>query len=316
MNIIGDVDGRTCILIDDIVDSAGTLCNAAAALKQQGAAEVFAYCTHGVLSGGAVARVGASELSRAGGHRFDLHRRGRPQGRQDPPADHRAAARRSDPADFRRSQRVEPVRLEPMCNLYRLREEPGRDPAAVRRRRARSLDFPEGMPNLTPTDVRHHRPRADRPAARRAAPSWSMRRWSWPQRRRRAALQPASPTAAAFDERRCLAIADGFYEYTTPADPKAKRKDRWLFQPAEGELIGDRRNLARPSRSRRGVHPATGRSRATDVKPCHHRQIVLIPPQRWADWLDAAVAERGDMCLVDRALARHSCGRQDRTASA
>jgi ribose-phosphate pyrophosphokinase len=62
MNIIGDVDGRTCILIDDIVDSAGTLCNAAAALKQQGATDVFAYCTHGVLSGGAAARVAASEL--------------------------------------------------------------------------------------------------------------------------------------------------------------------------------------------------------------------------------------------------------------
>lgn len=63
MNIIGDVDGRTCILIDDIVDSAGTLCNAAAALKQQGATEVYAYCTHGVLSGAALARVAASELS-------------------------------------------------------------------------------------------------------------------------------------------------------------------------------------------------------------------------------------------------------------
>jgi ribose-phosphate pyrophosphokinase len=63
MNIIGDVDGRTCILVDDIVDSAGTLCNAAAALKQQGAVEVFAYCTHGVLSGGAISRVASSELS-------------------------------------------------------------------------------------------------------------------------------------------------------------------------------------------------------------------------------------------------------------
>ena len=62
MNIIGDVDGRTCILIDDIVDSAGTLCNAAAALKQQGAIEVYAYCTHGVLSGGASARVVGSDL--------------------------------------------------------------------------------------------------------------------------------------------------------------------------------------------------------------------------------------------------------------
>src|SRR3954469_13533947 len=63
MNIIGDVDGRTCILIDDIVDSGGTLSNAAAALKQEGAVEVFAYCTRGVLSGGAAARVGKSELS-------------------------------------------------------------------------------------------------------------------------------------------------------------------------------------------------------------------------------------------------------------
>jgi len=63
MNIIGDVDGRFCVLIDDIVDSAGTLCNAAAALRQQGATDVVAYVTHGVLSGGAAARVAASELT-------------------------------------------------------------------------------------------------------------------------------------------------------------------------------------------------------------------------------------------------------------
>jgi ribose-phosphate pyrophosphokinase len=57
MNTIGDVTGRRCILIDDIVDSAGTLCNAASALVEAGASAVFAYVTHGVLSGGAVARV-------------------------------------------------------------------------------------------------------------------------------------------------------------------------------------------------------------------------------------------------------------------
>jgi ribose-phosphate pyrophosphokinase len=62
MNIIGDVKGRRCILVDDIVDSAGTLCNAAEALKDAGAKSVAAYVTHGVLSGGAVARVGASPL--------------------------------------------------------------------------------------------------------------------------------------------------------------------------------------------------------------------------------------------------------------
>ena len=63
MNIIGNVEGRFCILIDDIVDSAGTLCNAAAALKAAGAEDVVAYCTHGVLSGGAVARVDGSALT-------------------------------------------------------------------------------------------------------------------------------------------------------------------------------------------------------------------------------------------------------------
>jgi len=62
MNIIGDVSGRSCILVDDIVDSGGTLCNAADALLANGAKEVYAYITHGVLSGGAVARIASSKL--------------------------------------------------------------------------------------------------------------------------------------------------------------------------------------------------------------------------------------------------------------
>ena len=62
MNIIGDVQGRHCVLVDDIVDYAGTLCNAAEALMKAGATSVSAYVTHGVLSGGAVARVTASPL--------------------------------------------------------------------------------------------------------------------------------------------------------------------------------------------------------------------------------------------------------------
>jgi len=64
MNIIGDVQGRKCILVDDIVDSAGTLCNAAVALMNTGAKAVSAYVTHGVLSGGAVARVTSSPLEK------------------------------------------------------------------------------------------------------------------------------------------------------------------------------------------------------------------------------------------------------------
>jgi ribose-phosphate pyrophosphokinase len=62
MNVIGEVEGRTCILVDDIVDSGGTVLNAADALVDQGATEVYAYVSHGVLSGGAVARITASRL--------------------------------------------------------------------------------------------------------------------------------------------------------------------------------------------------------------------------------------------------------------
>ncbi len=62
MNIIGEVEGRTCLLIDDIVDTAGTLCKAADALKEQGAKKVVAYCTHPVLSGKAIDNIENSEL--------------------------------------------------------------------------------------------------------------------------------------------------------------------------------------------------------------------------------------------------------------
>lgn len=62
MNIIGDVEGRTCIIVDDLVDTAGTLCEAAAALKNHGASKVIAYCTHPVLSGPAVERLGDAQL--------------------------------------------------------------------------------------------------------------------------------------------------------------------------------------------------------------------------------------------------------------
>jgi ribose-phosphate pyrophosphokinase len=62
MNVIGDVEGRTCIMIDDIVDTAGTLCQAAAALKDRGAAGVVAYITHAVLSGPAIDRINDSAL--------------------------------------------------------------------------------------------------------------------------------------------------------------------------------------------------------------------------------------------------------------
>jgi ribose-phosphate pyrophosphokinase len=62
MNIIGEVQGRTCVIMDDMVDTAGTLCKAAQVLKEDGAKKVVAYCTHAVLSGGAVGRIAESDI--------------------------------------------------------------------------------------------------------------------------------------------------------------------------------------------------------------------------------------------------------------
>src|SRR6187397_1096582 len=62
MNIIGDVNGRTCVIMDDMVDTANTLCKAATALKEHGAKKVVAYCTHPVLSGGAIPRITDSDM--------------------------------------------------------------------------------------------------------------------------------------------------------------------------------------------------------------------------------------------------------------
>ncbi len=62
MNVIGEVQGRTCVIMDDMVDTAGTLCKAAQVLKKEGAIKVVAYCTHPVLSGDAVARIAASDM--------------------------------------------------------------------------------------------------------------------------------------------------------------------------------------------------------------------------------------------------------------
>ena len=62
MNIIGEVQGRTCVIMDDMVDTAGTLCKAASALKERGAKQVLAYCVHPVLSGSAIRRINESAL--------------------------------------------------------------------------------------------------------------------------------------------------------------------------------------------------------------------------------------------------------------
>ncbi len=111
MHIIGDVAGRTCLVVDDMVDTAGTLCKAAQALKEHGAAKVVAYCTHAVLSGNAIDNINASVLDElvvtdtiplsAGSEALHAH----------PPAEQRTAARRGGAPRQQRGIHQRDVRL-------------------------------------------------------------------------------------------------------------------------------------------------------------------------------------------------------------
>ena len=109
VNIIGDVAERRCILVDDIVDSAGTLCNAAEALTEAGASAVFAYVTHGVLSGGAVARAINSPIEFAGHDRQHHGDQSDARGGQYPPGIDRAIDGRGNPSHQRGAVGLEPI---------------------------------------------------------------------------------------------------------------------------------------------------------------------------------------------------------------
>jgi putative SOS response-associated peptidase YedK len=175
-----------------------------------------------------------------------------------------------------------------VCNLYRLHK--GSD--AIRQLFAEQgiqLGFPEGAPNLEPRDIHITDPG---PIVYMGAsgPELVVRRWSWPLRTGKP-LYNFRSEGRNFPSGRCLAIADGFYEYTKPEDPKQKRKDRWLFTPAAGGLLG----IAGIRRN----HPQVGEAYTLltaepgpDVAPLHHRQIVLLEPSDWVRWLDPAVPSK------------------------
>ena len=172
-----------------------------------------------------------------------------------------------------------------MCNLYRLHK--GSD--AIRQLFAAmgtQLAFPEGSPNLEPRDVHITDPG---PIVRmgQAGPEMVVRRWSWPAPNGKPVYNLKSE-GRNFPRDRCLVLADGFYEYTIPADPKQKRKDRWLFTPADGGMLG----IAGLARAHAEVGEAFTMLTAEpgpDVAPYHRRQIVLLPPSDWLRWLDPTV---------------------------
>ena len=170
-----------------------------------------------------------------------------------------------------------------MCNLYTQTKSVD-EVAALFRELQMPLVFPEGAPNLSPRDIAI----TDPGPVVRAGPSGEfelvVRRWSWPGPNCKPVYNFRSE-GREFASGRCLIVADGFYEFTAPADPKQKRKDRWLFTDPKHDLIG----IAGLVRDVPGVGEAftmLTTAPGADVAPYHNRQVALVAPENWRRWLD------------------------------
>jgi putative SOS response-associated peptidase YedK len=177
-----------------------------------------------------------------------------------------------------------------VCNLYTLEK----GPDAIRRlfeQAQMPLTFPEGVPNLEPRDIRiTDRAPIVRFNRQSGAAELVERRWSWPGPHGKPVFNMRSD-GREFGHDRCLAIADGFYEFTKPVDPKKKRKDCFLFRPA-GETQFAIAGILR-------TDPAVGEAftlltvpPGPDVAPYHNRQIALVSLPQWQSWLDGSASSK------------------------
>jgi putative SOS response-associated peptidase YedK len=172
-----------------------------------------------------------------------------------------------------------------MCNLY-TQSKSVDEVARLFREKQIPLTFPEGLPNLSPRDIAITDPGVIVRQATGAAGAYDLlvRRWSWPGAGGKPVYNFRSD-GREFPSGRCLIIADGFYEFTASSDPRRKRKDRWLFTPSCGGMLG----IAGLVRTDPGVGEAftmLTTEPGPDVAPYHNRQIAVLPGEQWKAWLD------------------------------
>src|SRR4051812_7096039 len=177
-----------------------------------------------------------------------------------------------------------------MCNDYRLQI----DVDAIMRELAAmqiEIALPEGVPNLEPradiriTDVA--------PIVRARAGGGAelvQRRWSWPGPNRKPVYNFRSD-GREFGSGRCLIPADGFYEFTDPADKKKKRKDKWLFTKA-GEPWFCVAGIWRADKDVGEAFTMLTMPPGPDIAPYHDRQIAILDRADWAAWLDPSISAR------------------------
>jgi putative SOS response-associated peptidase YedK len=171
-----------------------------------------------------------------------------------------------------------------VCNLYTLEK----NVDAVRRLFADlqiPLEFPEGIPNFQPRDVRITE---QAPIVKfdhdRSIAQLVERRWSWPGPTGKPVFNMRSD-GREFARDRCLVLADAFYEFTAPAHPKQKRKDCWRFKPpCEFAIAG----LVRTDPQVGEAFTLLTVPPGSDIAAYHNRQIALLNPRQWRVWLDGS----------------------------
>jgi len=170
-----------------------------------------------------------------------------------------------------------------MCNLYTQTKSVD-EVARVFRDLQLPIGFPEGAPNLQAKDIAITDPGPIVRASSDGAFELVVRRWSWPGPSGKPVYNFRSE-GREFSSGRCLIVADGFYEFTTPTDPRQKRKDRWLFTSVAEPMIG----IAGLVRDAPGIGEAftmLTTEPGPDVAPYHGRQIAVLPMADWHAWLD------------------------------
>src|SRR5215217_6910031 len=179
-----------------------------------------------------------------------------------------------------------------MCNLYTTKKSVD-EVSSWFRKLQMPLHFPEGIPNLQPKDIAITDPGPIVRAATGDTATYELviRRWSWPGPGGKPVFNFRSE-GREFSNGRGLIVADGFYEFTAPMDAKQKRKRRWLFSAPDEGLIG----IAGLWRKHEQVGEAFTMltcEPGPDVAPYHDRQVAVLTPDQWRDWLDPAVDVRG-----------------------
>lgn len=115
-----------------------------------------------------------------------------------------------------------------------------------------------------------------------------QRRWSWPGPNKRPVYNFRSDGRELVSGR-CLIVADGFYEFTAPADPKKKRKDKWLFTMRDNPIFCVA-GIWRETKDVGQAFTMLTMEPGPDIAPYHDRQIVIVERDAWADWLDPSVS--------------------------